>query len=169
MERVSTIAPENVYFRYRKEAEKYNGKLSSRDGAAELLGMSPSTLANYELGITKVVPPDSVVLMAELYKAPELKGQYCVFECPIGKGAPVATQAKSIAQATVRMIKAFSQELAEEAKRKMVDIASDDEITEDKISQIEWMLGYLNGLALTISELRLVCEKLLVGIKNGES
>lgn len=46
-----TKAADNIYCRCRKEAAKYNDKLNSRDGAAELLGISASTLADYELGI----------------------------------------------------------------------------------------------------------------------
>lgn len=42
---------QNVYFRARKQAAMYNERLSSREGAAEMLGISPSTLADYELGI----------------------------------------------------------------------------------------------------------------------
>lgn len=53
-----TKAADNIYCRCRKEAAKYNDKLNSRDGAAELLGISASTLADYELGITKIIPAD---------------------------------------------------------------------------------------------------------------
>lgn len=56
----------NVYFKARKKAAIYNERLYSREGAAELLGVSVSTLADYELGNTKVVPVDKVVLMAEM-------------------------------------------------------------------------------------------------------
>lgn len=49
-----------------------------------MLGLSVSTLADYELGNTKVVPVDKVVLMADLYNCPELKTGYCKHECPIG-------------------------------------------------------------------------------------
>ncbi len=56
----------NVYFKARKNAVVYNEKLYSREGAAELLGISVSTLADYELGNTKVVPVDKVILMAEM-------------------------------------------------------------------------------------------------------
>lgn len=73
---------ENIYFRCRKNAAQHNDKLNSREGAAELLGISVSTLANYELGITKVVPVDAVVMMADLYQAPELKAHYCKHTCP---------------------------------------------------------------------------------------
>lgn len=56
----------NVYFKARKKAAIYNERLYSREGAAELLGISVSTLADYELGNTKVVPVDKVVLMAPM-------------------------------------------------------------------------------------------------------
>lgn len=56
----------NVYFKARKKAAAYNERLYSREGAAELLGISVSTLADYELGNTKVVPVDKVVLMSEM-------------------------------------------------------------------------------------------------------
>ena len=75
---------DNMYFVCRKQAAKYNDKLNSRESAAELLGVSTSSLADYELGNTKVVPVDKVVLMADLYNAPELLNKYCQTECPIG-------------------------------------------------------------------------------------
>lgn len=53
----------NMYFQARKKAATYNERLWSREGAAELLGISVSTLADYELGNTKVVPVDKVVLV----------------------------------------------------------------------------------------------------------
>lgn len=77
MESNCTNCNENVYFACRKKAASYNEKLNSRESAAELLGISPSTLANHELGITKSVPVDTVVMMADLYHAPELKNMYC--------------------------------------------------------------------------------------------
>ena len=58
MGRGSTKGNENVYFVARKRAAMYNERLYSREGAAELLGISVSTLADYELGNTKVVPVD---------------------------------------------------------------------------------------------------------------
>ena len=39
---------QNVYFRARKQAAMYNERLSSREGAAEMLGISPSTLAEMQ-------------------------------------------------------------------------------------------------------------------------
>lgn len=52
MGRDAAKACENQCFRCRKEAAKHNDKLGSREGAAELLGISVSSLADYELGNT---------------------------------------------------------------------------------------------------------------------
>ena len=71
-----TKAASNIFCQKRKEAAKFNDRLNSREGASELIGVSPSALADYELGITKVVPVDVVIKMAEVYNAPELLSYY---------------------------------------------------------------------------------------------
>lgn len=63
MEFDCTKEGKNIYFACREKAAKYNDLLNSRERAAELLGISTSTLANHELGVTKNVPPDTVVMM----------------------------------------------------------------------------------------------------------
>jgi transcriptional regulator with XRE-family HTH domain len=161
MENGCMIECENPYFRCRKQAATYNEKLSSREGAAELLGLSPSTLANYELGVTKQVPPDAVVMMADLYRAPELKGHYCAHECPIGRGMPIATKVSGIELIAVRVLKALSQGDVDEAKTKLIDIAQDGKITDDEIPTLKWLLSYLDSVARALGELRLTCQKSL--------
>ena len=76
MGRDCSKASGNVYFEARKAAAEYDDRLYSREKAAELLGVSVSTLADYENGNTKFVPVDKVVLMADLYHQPELKTGY---------------------------------------------------------------------------------------------
>lgn len=60
MEFDCTKEGKNIYFACREKAAKYNDLLNSRERAAELLGISTSTLANHELGVTKNVPPDAL-------------------------------------------------------------------------------------------------------------
>ena len=100
----------NVYFKARKRAAVYNERLYSREGASELLGISVSTLADYELGNTKVVPVDKVVLMADLYNAPELITGYCMGECPVHGFLPLATEEKSIQGITLRLLRGFNED-----------------------------------------------------------
>ena len=154
---------QNVYFRARKEAAEYNERLSSREGAAELLGISPSTLADYELGITKFVPVDKVVLMADLYNRPELRTGYCKYECPIGKHIPLATSVSGIEGIALRLIREFDSEKIKDMEKKLIDIAADGIISEDEKPTLENILGRLDELSLAISELKLAGEKALKG------
>lgn len=159
----STKGNDNVYFRARKEAATYNERLFSREGAAELLGISVSTLADYELGNTKVVPVDKVVLMADLYNCPELKYGYCKNECPIGKQMPLATEAKGIEGIALRMIQKFDPEGLQEIKSSLVDIAADGIISDDEKPRLEAILQKLDDMAVVINEMKLVGEKALRG------
>lgn len=154
---------DNVYFRARKNAAIYNDKLYSREGASELIGVSSSTLADYELGITKVVPVDKVVIMADLYNCPELKTGYCKHECPIGKTMPIATQVKSIEGIALRIIREFDSEKINDMEQSLVDIAEDGIISEDEKPVLADILKRLDALAEVISEMKLVGEKALNG------
>ena len=53
MGREATKAAGNPWYEARKRAAEYDDRLSSREGAAESLGMSVSALADAELGLTK--------------------------------------------------------------------------------------------------------------------
>ena len=154
---------ENVYFRARKNAAIYNDKLYSREGASELIGVSSSTLADYELGVTKVVPVDKVVIMADLYNCPELKTGYCKHECPIGKTMPIATQVKSIEGIALRIIREFDSEKIKDMEQSLIDIAEDVIISDDEKPALEDILKRLDALSEVISEMKLVGEKALKG------
>ena len=152
---------ENVYFLSRKKAAIYNERLCSREGAAELLGLSVSTLADYELGNTKVVPVDKVVLMADLYNAPELKTHYCKNECPICSYLPVATEAKALEGIALRLIQRFDHNELDKVKKQLIMIAEDGVIDETERPELEKILKFLDEMAETISELKIVGEKCL--------
>ena len=74
------------------------------------MGISVSTLADYELGNTKVVPVDKVVLMADLYNAPELITGYCMRECPVHGFLPLATEEKSLEGIALRLLQNFNED-----------------------------------------------------------
>ena len=156
-----TKSNENMYFRARKQAAIYDTRLSSRRGAAEVLGISESTLADYELGITKVVPVDKVVLMADLYNCPEFKNRYCKFECPIGKTMPIATEVKSIEGVALRLIKETDN--FREVVKNFAKIATTEKITEDERSELKVILKKVDELAVILGEVKLVGEKALKG------
>ena len=133
-----TKAADNMFCKCRLAAAKYNDKLSSREGAAELLGISVSTLASYELNLTKVVPAESIILMADAYNAPELKRWYCNNVCPLGEDLPPV-------------------ELAE--LESLLDIASDGVISEDEETKLQQIIETLKEVSAVAQSLILWAEK----------
>lgn len=85
MARLSAKAVNNPYCIARLEAAKYNNRLANRESAANELGISKDSLMDYELNLCKTVPVDKVIVMADVYNAPELLNYYCCYDCPIGK------------------------------------------------------------------------------------
>ena len=151
----------NVYFQARKKAAIYNERLYSREGAAELLGISVSTLADYELGNTKVVPVDKVVLMADLYCAPELIAGYCMRECPVHGFLPLATEEKSIQGIALRLLKGFNEDELKTMKVDLIEITEDGIISQEEIPKLKEILKKLEGMAEVISEMKIAGEKYL--------
>ena len=164
MGRDAAKACENQCFRCRKEAAKYNDKLGSREGAAELLGISVSSLADYELGNTKVIPVDKVVLMADIYNAPELMAWYCSSECLIGKSLEMPSpEIASVERTTMKLLKQLRQGDIEQVKEKLIDITADGIISKDEWADLTEILDYLDGLIRAARELKLIGSKLLNG------
>ncbi len=152
-----TKAMDNIYCRCRKEAAKYNDKLNSREGAAELLGISVSSLADYELGNTKIVPVDKAVLMADLYNAPEIKNFYCTNECPIGKDTVPRLEVEELDRLTVKVLSSFKY--LKGIRNELIDIVEDGIITNSEKPKLEEILNALDKIAICSQELRLWAEK----------
>jgi len=150
---------ENIYFRSRKEAARHDDRLNSREGAAELLGLSVSSLANYELGITKVIPVDSVLMMADLYKAPELKAHYCKHTCPIGADKEVCLKSGTIESIAVRMARVSKSDRLEAITDKLLEIAHDGKVSEEERGDLEEMASSLSDLVLLVQEMKMKAEE----------
>lgn len=145
-----------MYCKCRMQAAKYNDKLNSREGAAELLGLSPSTLASYELNLTKVVPVESIALMADVYNAPELRNWYCSNICPLGEDMP-KIEIADLDRITVRTLATF-RKLAE-IKDSLLDITADGVITEDEKPQLDKIISSLKELNEVAQTLIIWAEK----------
>lgn len=156
----------NVYFQARKRSAIYNERLCSREGAAELLGISVSTLADYELGNTKVVPVDKVVLMADLYNAPELISGYCMKECPVHGFLPLATEEKSIQGITLRLLKGFNEDELKAVKEDLIEITEDGIISQEEVPKLKVILERLESMAKIISEMKIAGEKYIKGSES---
>ncbi|MDE5587703.1 MAG: helix-turn-helix domain-containing protein [Acetatifactor sp.] len=84
MGKKATKAADNMYYIARCEAAETNDDFSSREKAAELIGMDRTRLARIELD-TIAPYPEEVKAMAKAYNVPELCNSYCARECPIGR------------------------------------------------------------------------------------
>ena len=83
MGKKATKAADNMYYLARCEAAKSNEDFSSREKAAEIIGLDRTRLARIELD-TIAPYPEEVKAMSESNNMPELCNSYCARECPIG-------------------------------------------------------------------------------------
>lgn len=151
----------SIYFQCRILAAKNNVYLKSRESAAEYFGISVSSLANYERGIT-VPPLDMIMMMADVYGAPQLKNLYCLEQCPLGKQQPVSAEIKTLEAVTVGIIAKLDEKDIEEMRRELLEIAEDGKISPDEEDDFTAVSKELDKLAVSISELRLIKEKLIL-------
>lgn len=152
-----TKAADNVYCKARKAAAKYNDKLNSREGAAEMLGLSSSAVADYELNITKVVPVDKVVLMADLYGAPELMNHYCATQCPIGCRTVATLEIAQLERLALKVFSALHK--AKGIEEDLVDIAADGVISPDERPKLKEIMEALDRISQSAQEMKLWAEK----------
>lgn len=148
----------NVYYKARKEAALYNDTLNSRASAADVIGVSESSLTDYELGLTKIVPVDKVVLMSHFYNAPWLKTNYCKTECPIGKCLPIPSEQTGIEKTSLRLLHALEEGKIAEVRADVLRIAVDGKIDDEEVVELKEIMSHLDTLEKSIIELRNYCE-----------
>lgn len=163
MGRGATKAQGNPWYEARIRASEWDSRLFSREGAAELLGMSVSSVADAELGITKVMPVDKAVLMSDLYREPALLNYYCLRECPIGGRRPISDDSLEIDRATVKLTKILRKETVQWFKHGLQDIAADGAISEDEFEDFDKIMDELREVAKVISELEIIRDKAKMG------
>lgn len=125
--------------------------------------MSASSVADAELGLTKFMPVDKAVLMADAYNAPHLLNHYCLNECPIGCRRPLSDEDLDIDRVTVRLLKNLKVSQLNDIKDKLLDIAEDGVISDEEKPDLKEVMEYLNELARALSELQTVSQKVLNG------
>ena len=156
-----TKAADNIYCRCRKEAAKFNDSLNSREGAAEQQNVSVSTLSDYELGITKSVPVDAVVRMADLYNAPELRNYYCTHDCPIGRTDVPPVHLEELDRLVIEL-QGFLKSAGED-RENLLDIAADGKIDNAERPRLERILSDLDAISKGANSLKLWVQKNLGG------
>lgn len=156
MGRRPTKAADNPFCKARLESAIYNERLYSKEGAAELLGVSVSTLSDYELGITKIIPPDMVLKMSDLYNAPELKNYYCREVCPLGEDVPEISLC-GLDRITIKALSALKD--IDDITESLLDLTEDGKITKDEIPELNEIINELDKLNAITQSLKVWAEK----------
>lgn len=158
MPKKATKAAENVLYKARMEAAKWNDKFSSREGAAEITGLDRTRIAYMELG-TIVPYPEEIVVLAEYYNAPELANFYCSHLCPLGKQTVEPLELTELASVTLQLLAAVRD--LPNVTDDLVDIAEDGVIDESEQAQMEVILEKLRKASKKIQTLELIYQKKL--------
>ncbi|MCI8889248.1 MAG: XRE family transcriptional regulator [Hungatella sp.] len=156
MGRRPTKAVNNPFCQARLRAAEYNEKFFSKEYAAEQLHISAGQLQDYELGITKCIPPDSILRMADVYRAPELRNLYCREMCPLGGDMPVL-ELEDLDRITVRAM--VSLRKVAQTKESLLDITADGIITEDEKPELRKILATLDEISAIAQSLKVWTEK----------
>lgn len=150
---------QNLYFDYRYRASKSNRLLKNRARAAELLGISESSLSNYETGKTKCVPPEMVAQMATIYNAPELRNVYCKFSCPIGCHKNLALTEEPIEKVAVHLVNCTDPKRLSVHISRFLEIAGQGNITEAERKALQEIAEILDTMNFTLSEFFIFAER----------
>lgn len=156
MGRRPTKAADNPFCQARLRAAEYNEKFFSKEYAAEQLHISASQLQDYELGITKCIPPDNILRMADLYRAPELRNLYCREMCPLGGDVPVL-ELEDLDRITIRAMASLRK--VSETKELLLDITEDGVISDEERPSLKRILATLDEISAIAQSLKVWTEK----------
>lgn len=155
MSKYATKAKESVFYKARSEASKFNDRLNSREGASDELGIDRTRLARIELG--SIVPyPEEVLMMAEIYNAPELKNHYCCEVCPLGRNWP-KVELESLDRISIKALSTFRK--ISTVKESLLDIVEDGVITVDEKPALDEVLKTLDEVTQVAQNLKVWIEK----------
>lgn len=156
MGRHPTKAANNPLCKARLQAAEYNEKFFSKEYAAEQLHISASQLQDYELGITKCIPPDNILRMSDIYNAPELRYLYCREMCPLGYDVPQIVL-NNLDRITLKALSTFRK--IEGATELLLDISEDGKITKDEGPKLKEVLETLDAVVDVAQNLKVWVEK----------
>lgn len=156
MARKATKAADNVYYKARIEAATTNDKLNSREGAAEVIGIDRTRLARIELD-SICAYPEEVLMMSDVYNAPELENYYCCTQCPIGKHIAPHLEVLEIDRVTIKVL--ASLENINYVKASLLSITADGIITEEEKPKLMSIIKALDEITVNARELKLCVQK----------
>lgn len=159
MSNIAAKTSSNVFYKARYEAASHNERLSSRDGAADIMSIDCGRLYRIESGIANPYP-EEIRLMADLYNAPELENYYCTNICPLGCNIP-KVNVEELDRISVKALSTFRR--VEGTRDLLLDITEDGVISNDEKEDLEKVLDNLEELEKVAQSLKLWVKKNMQG------
>ena len=152
MGKKATKAADNMYYLARCEAGEGNPELSSRESAAEVIGIDRTRLARIELDTISPYP-EEVAAMAKAYNTPELCNSYCARECPIGRENAKEVTIDDLDRLTLKVLGSLKD--IDDLRGSLIAVSEDGVITECEKPVFQNILDSLEKISLNAKALRL--------------
>ncbi|MBQ6401403.1 MAG: helix-turn-helix domain-containing protein [Firmicutes bacterium] len=134
----------------------------SREHAAEKIGVSDDKLERIENGKQRPNPQD-VLIMSEVYQAPELCNFYCSTDCEIGKRYVPRVPDSELPGIILHLLDSVYE--VEDIEKSLVRITADDVIDESEVESLADAQYTLERLSVMVEALQLCIER---KISRGE-
>lgn len=152
MGKKATKAADNMYYLARSEAAEVNEELTSREKAAELIGIDRTRLARIELDA--IMPhPEEVKAMARVYNAPELCNSYCARECPLGKGNVKEVSIDDFDRLALKVLGSLKD--IDSLQASLISISEDGKVQEYERDSFQKILDSLEKISTNAKALQL--------------
>ncbi len=165
MGKKATKAADNMYYLARSEAAGTNPDLSSREKAAEIIGIDRTRLARIELD-TIAPYPEEVKAMAEIYNTPELCNFYCARECPIGRNSVKEVTIDDFDRLALRILGSLKD--IHNIRTSLISISEDGVINEDERPAFQEILDSLEKISINTRAMQLWAIK-NIHLQNNEN
>lgn len=152
MGKKATKAADNMYYQARCEAAETNPELSSRENAAEVVGIDRTRLARIELD---TIPPypEEVKAMSKAYNTPELCNSYCARECPIGKNNVKEVTIDDFDRLALKVLGSLKD--IDDLRASLIAISEDGVIEESERPAFHEILDSLEKISINAKALQL--------------
>ncbi len=152
MGKKATKAADNMYYLARCEAAEANPDLSSRENAAEVIGIDRTRLARIELDTIEPYP-EEVKAMADAYNTPELCNSYCARECPIGKTNVKEVTIDDFDRLALKVLGSLKD--IDDLRASLIAISEDGVITPSERESFQDILDSLEKISVNAKALQL--------------
>ena len=156
MSKKATKAADNMYYIARCEASVCNDDFSSREKAAEIIGIDRTRLARIELDTISPYP-EEVKAIADAYNTPELCNSYCARECPIGKNNVTEVTIDDFDRLALKVLGSLKD--IDSLRSSLIAISEDGYIDESEKGAFQDILDSLEKISTNAKALQLWAMK----------